>query len=361
MIHGERLQTRDEAKKHVFDYIEVYYNLKWLHPVLGYLSPEAFGLKLVLLATCLRNAGKITFSILSIQLPMPKSIAIFGEVLFDCFEDGCRILGGAPFNVAWHLQAFGVAPSFISRVGRDDAGEQIRRAMDAWGMSQAYLQLDARHQTGVVAVSLNAGEPSYAILPEQAYDFIDHRSLASVACDVLYHGSLALRHSVSKQAYSQLLARHHGLVFVDVNLRAPWWRLDSIASLLHEADWVKLNQDELAQLQQQTVPLADAMQAFIDTYRLQGLLVTLGEKGAVCRLASGEEYAVEPETNIDVVDCVGAGDAFSAVMLLGLASNWPLATTLMRAQEFASALVGQRGATVADAVFYRRFIEAWID
>ncbi|MBA1332725.1 carbohydrate kinase, partial [Candidatus Endoriftia persephone str. Guaymas] len=47
---------------------------------------------------------------------------IFGEVLFDCFEDGSRVLGGAPFNVAWHLQALGAAPLFISRVGDDSLG-----------------------------------------------------------------------------------------------------------------------------------------------------------------------------------------------------------------------------------------------
>ena len=37
-------------------------------------------------------------------------IALFGEVLIDQFPEGQRILGGAPFNVAWHLQAFGQKP-----------------------------------------------------------------------------------------------------------------------------------------------------------------------------------------------------------------------------------------------------------
>jgi fructokinase len=127
------------------------------------------------------------------------------------------------------------------------------------------------------------------------------------------------------------------------------------------ADWVKLNVDELAQLQPQAGSLQQAMQAFIERYRLQGLLVTLGEQGAVCLLANGEEYEVKPESNIAVVDCVGAGDAFSAVMLLGLARSWPLPTTMQRAQTFASALVGQRGATVRDRAFYQRFVEAWLD
>jgi sugar/nucleoside kinase (ribokinase family) len=54
---------------------------------------------------------------------------IFGEVLFDHFPDGKRVLGGAPFNVAWHLQAFGEAPRFISRVGDDAEGDEIRTAM----------------------------------------------------------------------------------------------------------------------------------------------------------------------------------------------------------------------------------------
>ncbi|MBS3965316.1 MAG: integrase core domain-containing protein [Methylomonas sp.] len=38
-IHDERLQTRNEAKKDIFDYIEVYYNRKRLHSKLGYLPP----------------------------------------------------------------------------------------------------------------------------------------------------------------------------------------------------------------------------------------------------------------------------------------------------------------------------------
>ena len=42
---------------------------------------------------------------------------VFGEVLFDCFPDGSRVLGGAPFNVAWHCQAFWLA-TFVYISGR---------------------------------------------------------------------------------------------------------------------------------------------------------------------------------------------------------------------------------------------------
>ena len=48
---------------------------------------------------------------------------IFGEVLFDRFPDGSIVLGGAPFNIAWHLQAFKQSPLFISRVGDDPLGQ----------------------------------------------------------------------------------------------------------------------------------------------------------------------------------------------------------------------------------------------
>ena len=41
-IHGECFNTREEAKKHIFDYVEVYYNRQRLHSKLGYLSPESF-------------------------------------------------------------------------------------------------------------------------------------------------------------------------------------------------------------------------------------------------------------------------------------------------------------------------------
>ena len=98
---------------------------------------------------------------------------IFGEVLFDHFPDGTRVLGGAPFNVAWHLQAFGRRPRFISRVGRDPEGEAVREAMRTWGMDTTGLQTDPRQPTGRVSVLFDDGEPSYDIVHPCAYDAIE--------------------------------------------------------------------------------------------------------------------------------------------------------------------------------------------
>ncbi|MGZ5051252.1 MAG: carbohydrate kinase family protein [Methylobacter sp.] len=286
-------------------------------------------------------------------------IAIFGEALFDRFPDGQQILGGAPFNVAWHLQAFKQNPCFISRVGRDASGANIKQAMQEWGMRVEQVAEDPDYPTGAVQISLHNGEPSYEILADQAYDFIDPKQLDNVEnYDVVYHGTLALRGN-SALALQHLTERHRGKVFVDVNLREPWWSKGTVNQWLAGADWVKLNHEELAQLAPAQDTLQAAMQVFLDRYRLETLVVTCGEQGALALTQSGEFIEVKPESNLVVTDTVGAGDAFASVLLLGMRLNWPLQQTMARAQAFASAMVEQQGATVQDAGFYRPFIDAW--
>lgn len=287
-----------------------------------------------------------------------KSITLFGEVLFDQFPDGQAVLGGAPFNVAWHLQAFGQQPYFISRVGADVLGEQIRTNMLAWGMDTTHLQTDETHPTGVVQITINAGEPTYEILDQQAYDYIAEPS-DPIHSSIIYHGTLALRHPTSVQALAALLAQHDGLVFLDVNLRAPWWSVGQISGCLKAADWVKLNDDELRQLTEPQATLQETLHDFLATYQLKGLIVTRGELGAVALTDNGEYLEVTPNALAEVVDTVGAGDAFTSVLLLGLQHQWPLNLTLRRAQDFASALVTQKGATVQDMGFYLPFIAQW--
>jgi len=285
-------------------------------------------------------------------------ITLFGEVLFDQFPDGQAVLGGAPFNVAWHLQAFGQQPCFISRVGADALGEQIRADMLAWGMDTSQLQTDETHPTGVVQITINNGEPAYEILDQQAYDYIDE------PCDpiqslLIYHGTLALRHSTSAQTLAKLLAQHNGLVFLDVNLRAPWWSVRQVSECLKAADWVKLNDDELRRLTEPQTTLQETLRVFLAAYQLKGLIVTRGKLGAIALTENGEYLEVTPNALAEVVDTVGAGDAFASVLLLGLQHQWPLALTLRRAQDFASALVTQKGATGQDMGFYLPFIAQW--
>lgn len=286
---------------------------------------------------------------------MNGRLCIFGEVLFDHFPDGRRVLGGAPFNVAWHLQAFGQRPHLISRVGRDPEGEAVRSAMRSWGMDTTGLQIDGRRPTGRVTVSLENGEPSYDIVHPCAYDAIGDLDGTPADCGLLYHGSLALRDDISRQSARKLKDRGAKLLFVDVNLRPPWWQREQVLAMVRQAHWVKLNHDELDLLS----PATRGATGFLRDHGLQGLVVTHGAGGAELLTGDGGRYSVKPRAGIEVVDTVGAGDAFASVIILGLVRAWPLDITLQRAQEFASRLVGHRGATVADAAFYRPFITDW--
>ncbi len=290
----------------------------------------------------------------------PHPVCVFGEVLFDVFHDGNRVLGGAPFNVAWHLQAFGQSPWFISSVGDDAQGEHIRAAMADWGMAVGGLATDASHPTGQVAVSLNAGEPTYDIVDRCAYDYIDLQTMREPpACGLLYHGSLALRNPVSARSLAALKAGGPGTVFVDVNLRDPWWSAEVVREMVRDADWVKLNRDELGLLAGGSGDLSERARRFQSENGLAGLVVTLGARGAMGFAGEDEFAEVAPPPALRVVDAVGAGDAFAAVLILGIAGDWPLAVTLERAQEFASRVVQQRGATAANRDFYLPFVDAW--
>jgi fructokinase len=286
-------------------------------------------------------------------------VSVFGEVLFDCFPGGEKILGGAPFNVAWHLQAFGLAPLFVSRVGDDEAGREILQAMRSWGMDTAGVQLDIEHPTGQVAVSLQGGEPSYDIVDRVAYDFIEKSQIEKSASRILYHGSLGLRHSTSRESLQHLRNILGARVFMDVNLRAPWWQREQVLEWVGQADWVKLNEEELASLQGEAGDLHAGAEDFLQRQALQGLVVTRGGEGATLLLRDQTAIDVAPVSALKVVDTVGAGDALASVLLLGLSLDWPLPLALERAQQFASAVVGQRGAISAQKAFYRPFIESW--
>ncbi|ANE56331.1 PfkB family carbohydrate kinase [Methylomonas sp. DH-1] len=288
------------------------------------------------------------------------SITIFGEALFDCFPDGSRILGGAPFNVAWHLQGLGAEPLFVSRIGRDAAGAELLAAMQNHGMRQNGVEIDAARPTGSVAVSIDNGQPSYRILEQQAYDYIAAMELpAGSELGLLYHGSLALRHGVSLATFEQIKRQWRGPVFFDVNLRAPWWDADAVHQWMSAADWLKLNDEELALLLPEEHAIDSKLRLLQQRYDLQGVVVTRGEHGALALTQTGEFAEVQPAASVEVVDTVGAGDAFAAVVLLGIDRGWPLRLTLARAQDFASAIVGRRGATVRDPEFYRQFSAAW--
>ena len=286
-------------------------------------------------------------------------LVIFGEVLFDRFPDGSRILGGAPFNVAWHCQAFGLSPLLISRVGNDPLGREVRSAMIAWGMDTSGLQLDSTHATGIVDVDIHDGEPSYNIVEDSAWDFIDNQATPAIDNQgILYHGSLATRNPVSDSSLADLRKQYFNSIFIDINLRPPWWNLSVIEKVVLGCRWIKLNAEELASIVPQERGIEARARVLLSQAHAEMVVVTRGDAGAMA-FTQEETHQVSPDSSISIVDTVGAGDAFSSVLLLGLKRLWPLRDTLNRAQQFASAIVEQRGATTQDKEIYEPFIRNW--
>jgi fructokinase len=226
-------------------------------------------------------------------------------------------------------------------------------------MDLAGLQTDPALPTGRVRVSLEDNEPSFDIVHPAAFDAIEGSSGEAGAPALLYHGTLAARADVSRKSLQRLRASRPGLVFVDVNLRPPWWQRETARAWLRGTHWVKLSGDELRQLEPGIEAGRKTPEEVLDNLGLDGMVLTHGERGAEALVAGRGRWSVEPGPGTTVVDTVGAGDAFAAVMILGLVRDWPTAIALQRAQVFASALCGRRGATVPDPDFYRARGEAW--
>lgn len=285
---------------------------------------------------------------------------IFGEALYDYFEeDGKNLLGGAPFNVAWHLQGFGMNPIFVSRVGMDDAGKRIKLSMENHGMNTTAIQTDHDHPTGKVNITLSDGQPTFEILDKQAYDYIDSASLPDIKPCLLYHGSLGIRRPASASALTYIIKTHSPPVFLDVNLRYPWWNKQDLLALLKRANWVKINDDEINALVNGNASPLDKAFNLRQQYDLELLILTEGKKGALAIDRVGQAYSVNPDIETSVVDTVGAGDAFAAVCITGIICEWPVQETLDRAQAFASLIVQQRGATLSDTFTYKNLLHEW--
>jgi len=283
---------------------------------------------------------------------------IFGEVLFDRFPDGSEVLGGAPFNVAWNLRGLGLDPLLVSRVGRDTLGDRILAAMDGFGLDSSAIQVDDDRPTGTVEISLVDGEPRFEIVDGRAWDRIEkphHEPEASV----LYHGSLALRNPGSRATGETLVRQTAAPVFFDVNLRDPWWDREEVLQRMQSVRAVKLNHDELARFADSSEDIEVQARKLLDRTGASTVFLTRGSEGADAITKEGIHCHTRPSAPVPVVDTVGAGDAFSSVLILGILEDWPLQFMLDRAREFAEAVVGLRGATSTDPAFYSRFRTTW--
>ena len=295
------------------------------------------------------------------------NIVLFGEILADMFPERA-VLGGAPFNVARHLKAFGQNPVLISSLGNDALSAEVMAAMTSNGMETLGVQCNPHYPTGRVTVHMRGNEHRFEILPHQAYDYINpseaRSAVLSVNPELVYFGTLAQRNEISRQALETSLRATGASKFLDINLRAPWYDENILRQSLQFADVVKLNGDELHELGEMfKLPGSDLQAQVVELmsrFNLERVMVTCGEGGAWHVDRNGNKVEVSVKSSIKkLVDTVGAGDGFAAVSILGVLLCWPVENTLERANSFAAALCEIRGAVPDETDFYKPFIKEW--
>lgn len=277
----------------------------------------------------------------------PKKAICFGEILWDNLPSG-RLAGGAPMNVAYHLRKLGVNASLISRVGNDEAGRELIDFMASIEIPAENIQIDPEQSTSEVIAELKENnEMVYAITYPTAWDYIAWQNdfnTKIAAADTFIFGSLSARNEVSRATLIQLLEHAKFKVF-DVNLRAPYYDQETIATFLSSADFVKLNENEIVMLgswftehhQEQSV-----VAALMEKFQLSEILITKGAEGGIYYDAS-QSITYQAE-KVVVVDTVGSGDSFLAAFLSKKLAGEQIVDCLNFASKVAGFITSQKGA-----------------
>ncbi|MEM6320797.1 MAG: carbohydrate kinase [Bacteroidota bacterium] len=276
-------------------------------------------------------------------------VICFGEVLWDMLPTG-KMAGGAPMNVAYHLNNFGVNATMISRVGKGALGKELMAFFEEKEVETTSIQHDEFYNTGTVKVTLDEkGTPTYEIVRPVAWDYInqtvDNVKLVAAA-DAFVYGSLAARNNRTRETLLHFLELAKLKVF-DVNLRAPFYTQEQLTQFLQSADIVKMNDEELALIgswysSDNSLPkLATIIKEQFD---LDVLIVTLGSKGAFALDKSDNIHSVEGK-KITVVDTIGSGDSFLAGFLANYLKNQPIKKCLEFAAKTGALVATYQGGT----------------
>jgi sucrose-phosphate synthase len=152
-------------------------------------------------------------------------------------------------------------------------------------------------------------------------------------------------------------------VFIDLNLRAPWWTEELVRECIDGSEWLKASAGELGELVGLPTDTRQgcetAARSILDEYDVAQILVTRGPEGSLLVRREGDTVDAPASDGLDIIDTVGAGDAFSAVFCHGVLQDWDPQTTLERANAFALDVCGFRGATSPDLALYEKHLRRW--
>jgi len=273
-----------------------------------------------------------------------------GEVLWDLFPEG-KQLGGAPCNFVYHANKLGGDALVVSAVGNDRNGKDLSEALKRKNISNELIQANEK-PTGTVEVSLNdQGVPEYHIHENVAWDFLrwDSAFQQSISeTDIICFGSLAQRNRISRESIVRMLksAGPDTLIVFDINLRQHYFNKEIIENSLQSCHVLKLNGEELQVLaglfgltgKSEEAQLFDLM----DHYNLKLLALTHGSQGSLLMTPSEKSYM--PTPIVQVKDTVGAGDSFTAAMIVGFAKGEPLNELHQKAVDISAFVCTQEGA-----------------
>jgi fructokinase len=278
-----------------------------------------------------------------------------GEILWDLIG-GTEYLGGAPFNLCVHLTQLGHQTFFVSGVGDDERGKRALETVAAFGIETKFITVSNEAATGVSEIILDEeGKATHHLPRPAAYDFstldsIQRAALEADAPNWICYGTLFQIEENPRALTTQLFRDMPGAKrFFDINLRPRCWNPKLVEELLHLANAVKLNDDEVATLSGVFDWPSYSTEQFAahaaQRFGLDMLCITRGADG--CALWRQGEYVESPGFAVEVSDTVGAGDAFSSALLHGLDQNWPLSEIAEFANRVGALVAGRAGATPA--------------
>ena len=263
-------------------------------------------------------------------------VASFGEVLFDIIDDKPH-LGGAPLNFAWYASQMGAEVTLISTVGTDQLGDKALSTI----LNTKIEPIVTRSElpTGVAEVS---SDGSFKIARGTAWEKISVPISSGHDLQLLYFGSLAQVSKENRSSLKTLLDRKPKYVLVDLNLRTSCYTKQTIEDCLYYATMLKVNEKEWNVVSEITG--INDPELLMRRKRLNAMAVTRGENGATLYGAAG---GIEFKPNsIDLVDQTGAGDAFSAVLAVGILINAHPAQALAASCQAGAVVASKKGALV---------------